>query len=319
MGQFRAQGWVLGAAFSALASAAMAGPVTFAQMSEGNSGDGIVWTNNGNGTATFNTATAGGDPVQFSFSNIAGLAGALTGSLSAIETINGGAGVTTSALATSAAGFDFQPINAPLTISYALATPIGGQTNLLTITITPNTQGALGMVFSGQNGGSGASSSTSQPTSPSSSYTMTFSSAFLEFAANASINASFSYSSLDPEMLIGADGLLNSFSAEDTATFSANPTPLFVGEPASRSVLAVGLVGLCAMRRRRHVSAAWPPFQKCKLNLLFTLISQTECALSFWEHSWLLLLSTKRRPHRIRWQMPPNPSSSKWGARIYSR
>jgi hypothetical protein len=237
----------------ALAGGAAAGPVTFAQVSEGSTGDGVTWTNNGAGTGTLNTTRPGGDNVTFDFSNVPGLAGALSHPLEAIETINGGLGVSTTALATTAGGYDFQAINAPMTISYTLAKPIDGQTNLLTITITPNAPGASGLIFSGQNGGSGASSSTSQPTLPAASYTMRFSSAFLDFPANASISAAFSYSSLDPMMLIGADGLLNSFTAEDTGTFSSEPSPFLVREPASLSVLATGLIGLCALRRSRRM------------------------------------------------------------------
>jgi hypothetical protein len=239
------------AVLCAAAGAAAAGPVTFAQVSEGSTGDGVTWTNDGSGIGTLNTTRPGGDRVTFDFSNVPGLSSALSHPLAAIETINGGLGVSTTALATTAAGYDFQAINAPMTISYTLAKPIDGQTNLLTITITPNTPGANGLIFSGQNGGTGAASSTSQPTMPAASYTERFSSAFLDFPANASISAAFSFSSLDPTMLIGLDGLLDSFTAEDTGTFSSEPSPFLVREPASLSVLAAGLLGLCALRRRR--------------------------------------------------------------------
>jgi len=235
-----------------MAGTALAGPVTFAQVGESSSGNGVVWTNDGTGSATLNTARAGGDQVTFTFTRQAGVGPELSGPLQAVETINGGAGVTTTAQATGVFGLDTQPINAAMTISYRLATPIDGQTNLLTITITPTSAGSIGMVFAGQNGGSGASSSTSLPTVPPASYTMAFSSAFLDFAPGESISAGYSYSSLDPMMLIGADGLLNDFTAQDTATFSAYILSQPVREPASLGMLAVGLIGLCALRRGRR-------------------------------------------------------------------
>jgi hypothetical protein len=42
-----------------------------------------------------------------------------------------------------------------------------------------------------------------------------------------------------------------SFSAEDTATFSAAVFPAEVQEPASFGLLIAGVLGLCALRRGR--------------------------------------------------------------------
>jgi len=251
MNRCRTRGIFLGLAVSAAAGVASADPVTFAQVSEGSAGNGIVWTNNGNGTATMNTAAPGGDLVSLNFSSIPGLSSQLSGPLQAIETINGGAGVTTTAPTQSLLGFDIQAINSAMTISYNLVTPVEGLTNLLTVTITPDQPGDNGLVFSGQGGGSGASSSTSQPFAGQPTYTMSFSSAFLDIVLTEPISADFSYSSLSPAMQIGSDGLLNSFSAEDTATFSAAVFPAEVQEPASFGLLIVGAIGLCALRKGR--------------------------------------------------------------------
>jgi hypothetical protein len=248
----RTRAILLAGVLCTVAGAAAADPVTFAQVSEGTAGNGIIWTDNGNGSATMNTATPGGDLVSFSFGSIPGLANPLTGQLQAVETINGGLGVTTTAAALTVLGFlDVQPINAAMTISYTLVTPIDGLTNLLTVTIDPDSPGDTGMVFSGQAGGSGASSSNSQPFSGPQTYTMSFSSAFLDIVLTEPISADFSYSSLSPAMQIGSDGLLGSFSAEDTATFSAAVFPADVQEPASFGLLIVGAMGLCALRVRR--------------------------------------------------------------------
>jgi hypothetical protein len=247
---------ILGLAACAMAGSATAGPLTFAQVSEGGNGFGVSWTNNGAGLGTLNTATPGGDVVSFSFGNIAGLSPALSGPLVALETINGGAGATTTAATLSLGGYDLQAINSAMTIRYALATPIDGQTNLLTITITPDRPGADGMEFVGQDGGSGASSSTSLPIAGGAPYTMTFSSAFLNFVLADPISADFSYSSLDPAMTVDADGLLGDFTAEDTATFSATATASNVNEPASLGVLLTGMIGLCALRKARATVTA---------------------------------------------------------------
>jgi hypothetical protein len=247
----RARAVFLGAAISAGAGAAAADPVTFAQVSEGTAGNGITWTNNNNGTGTMNTTTPSGDLVSFNFGSIPGLSSPLTGALQAIETINGGAGVTTTAPTQTLLGLDFQPINAAMTISYNLVTPIDGLTNLLTVTITPNDPGEDGVIFSGQAGGSGASSSTSQPSDAQPTYTMSFSSEFLNIVLTEPISADFSYSSLSPAMEVGSDGLLNSFSAEDTATYSAEVFPADVKEPASFGLLIVGALGVCALRKGR--------------------------------------------------------------------
>jgi hypothetical protein len=245
-----------GAAFTVCAGSAMADPITFAQVSENGTANGLTWSNNGAGAATLNTSTAGGDLVSFSYQNIAGLAPSLQGNLSAVMSINGGAGVTTTAAANSVAGYDFQAINAPMTISYNLTNPVGGQSNLLTITITPNTPGASGMTVFGQNGGTGAASSTSQPTVPASSYTMSFTSSFLNFALNDPITAGFGFSSVNPMVEIASDGLLASFIAEFTGTFSSGLSPILVPEPASVALFGVGLIGLAAVVRLRKPQAA---------------------------------------------------------------
>ncbi len=246
------------ASFAAI-GAAQATPLTFAQVTETNVANGLTFTNNGT-SATLNTTNSAGDAVNFSYQNLGGLPSYLSGSLAAIETINGGAGVTTSMAATSTnfAGslYDAQGFDSAMTISYKLATPVmsGGMTlsNLLTITIVPNAVGQSGYVLTGQNGGTGGSSTTSVPTTPAATYTETFSSDFLDFALNDPITASYSLSSLNPMMLIGAGGFLNSFTADDTGTFSSALAPLLVPEPGSLAILAAGLAGLAFVSRRRN-------------------------------------------------------------------
>jgi len=247
---------LVGLASFGLISAASADPITFAQVTELNNANGLSWTNNGS-TATLNTANAAGDAVSFTYQNIAGLAPDLTGTLAAIETINGGAGVTTTGVAQTAmlggVQFDSQTITAATTISYNLVNPVGGLTNLLTITITPNSPGSGGLNLSGQDGSSGGTLIASYP--PSTTYTETFTSSFLNFAIDDPITASFSLSALNPMMMIAANGMLSSFLADDTGTFSSALAPLTVPEPASIAMLVVGLVGVSFAARRRGFTA----------------------------------------------------------------
>lgn len=243
------------AAFSSLvaATAAHAAPVTFAQVTDTNSSDGISFTNYGNGTALLNTDVATGDMVMFQFENIAGVTSSMSGPLAAIETINNGNGALTSLSAQSFMGADFQSINSALTISYTLAGAAAGANNLLTITIVPNTATSAGLTFSGSDGGSGGSSSTSNTGAQSTGYTETFSSDFLKFTAGSTITAGYAFSALLPDLAIDSDGLLSSFGADLTGTFSSNPPPTFVPEPASLAIVAVALAGLTTIVRRRSV------------------------------------------------------------------
>ncbi len=235
--------------FAGVAQATSTPTVTFAQVNDTDSNNGLTFTNDGVSSATLNTSVATGDMVNFTYENVANLPSYLSGQLSAVELINNGAGVTTTAQASGNGGYDLQTFNSPFTISYLLAGRAAGQNNLLTVTITPKVTGGNGMTIIGPDGGQSFSSSATNQANAS--YTETFSSDFVKFQANSTLTAGWVSSALNPDLEIDPDGLLSDFTADIVATFSSNPPPAFIPEPATFALLGVGLVGLTMASRRR--------------------------------------------------------------------
>ncbi len=234
-----------------MAQAASSQTITFAQVNDTATSDGLTLTNNGVNSATLNTSVASGDVVNFTYENVANLPSYLTGQLSAVELINNGAGVTTTAQASGGnGGYDVQAFNSPFTISYLLAGRAAGQNNLLTVTITPKSASGNGMTIIGPDGGQSFSSSATNQ--PNASYTETFSSDFLKFQANSTLTAGWVSSALNPDLEIDPDGLLSDFTADIVATFSSNPPPAYIPEPGTFALLGAGVAGLTMVSRRRR-------------------------------------------------------------------
>ncbi len=201
---------------------------TFAQFFEQNGTQDFVFTNN-TSSANFNTVS-GGSPIFFIFQGITGLNAALTGPQSARLTIT----TTTTTPASLVTGGNLnQPLNQVITITILrdTAAPVGNGTrrNLLTAVITPNTNNPT---ISGPDGGNSAGLSASfSPTSPDNN--VTFTSDFVSFSNTTARNLGLTFTSVTPQLALGAGNFLQSFTAAGSGSFASSPTPTVVGPTAS--------------------------------------------------------------------------------------
>jgi hypothetical protein len=202
---------------------------TFAQFVEQNGSQDFVFTNN-TSSATFNTI-GGGSPVFFFYQNISGLPVALQGTQFAHLTVT----ATTTQTATSGAGNLTQPLNQTVTISIIRDTPAppgtggGSRTNLLTAVVTTNSSPPD--ITGSVNGSSATFSATTAPQN------VVFSSDFVSFALSTQRNLGLSFSSVTPNLNLGAGNFLQSFTAAATGTFASNPAPVYAPPTAASVVL----------------------------------------------------------------------------------
>jgi hypothetical protein len=200
----------LALALAGAASTARGDTVTFAQFFD--SSNNILFANNGT-TSTLKTVT-GGASVGFVFSNIAGLPSDL-----AFQNATMSINLTGTSSSSSESGNTiFQPLSGTIsfTRTSAAGEGQGSRTNLLTITYASHSQsGSL-------SGSAGSGSASLSPSTPND--TVTYTSDFLSFSNTSQRNMSLSFTSVNPNLTFGANGVQN-FSTAGVGSFASNPAP----------------------------------------------------------------------------------------------
>lgn len=155
----------------------------------------------------------------------------------------------TSTTAANVAGNIDQVFNGTITITRA--TPYFGLTNLLTITLS-------NFVLSGTTGSGSASGSASSAIGGT---TVTMTSDFIDFTNTTQRDVGAGFSSVTPAYALDINGMIRSFTAASTWTFSTDPPPdvTFVPEVNTGMVFAL-IVGLAiggeVWRKRRKAALA---------------------------------------------------------------
>ena len=234
---------------AATAFPVVADPVTFAQYFQSN-GALQQWSVS---TAAGTTTVSASGATQFLFSGVPGLPFVgvedATFTLHAISTQLGNCGVA------CGPGDSYVQPGYSGTFSFIDNGSAPG-TNLLSgtfsVTGTPSTTGAQFSSSIGSSGGSFNGSSTAGNLQQ-----LVLTSSYLNFTGQTEENASFSLSSLIPNFSVGivTAGKAfpgSQFNAAGSGTFSSNPGPTFVPEPATFFLVGGALVGLGVMRRRRQ-------------------------------------------------------------------
>ena len=208
--------------------------VTFAQFTQRTGSQDWIFTNFGN-FGSFDTIT-NGSPVFFKYSNIANLPLEISGDQAAHVTFS----CQTSVIGFVNVGNATQPFNGTCTLSIIRDTPAsfgnGTRTNLLSVTIVNSCPSCTFSDLQGTNNGNSAGYSATQPNGQQ----VTFSSDFLDFSQTEGRNLALSYSSVNPNFSINANGFLNNFTAAATGTFASCAAP--TRPPTAASAIVAGRV-----------------------------------------------------------------------------
>jgi hypothetical protein len=235
---------------------AMAGSVTFGQYFQLN-GAQQQWSITTSGGTT--TVQAGG-AVSFDLSGVSGLP--FSGPENAIFTLNATSSTSGNCSTTCTGNDTFTQQGYSGTFSFI---DNGGGfaqgSNLLSgtfaVTGIPSLTGAQ---FSSSLGSSGAGFNASSAVGNLSQ--LVFTSAYLDFVGQTQETSSFSLSSLVPNFSVGGVTVVGTsstafpadgpFNASGSGTFSSNPGPSSVPEPASMGLIGGGLVALAFTARKRR-------------------------------------------------------------------
>ena len=218
-------------------SNASATPATFAQFIAARAGNSYVFTNNGSGTATFNSI----GQVNLSF---------LDGAIPAdklIQPLPSGPQLANLTRTSSTTGLTVCQgpcvVGAPFVqnIGSSLVTIRRASDNALLLEITGNFANLTGQI-----GGGAGNFQTSDPPN-----TLTYTSDFIDFSSAVSKSRSISFTSATPSFVVAPDGILQSFTAAGTGTFAVDyVAATSVPEPTTVALLGIGFIGAGMARRR---------------------------------------------------------------------
>lgn len=228
------------------ATSAMAAPVTFAQYTSGDQ----QWTISSSASSTTVSSTGN---VLFSFFNVPGLP--FPGQESAVFTLSATSDQLGNCNVGCGPGDGFQQMGYTGTFSFIDA-GLNPGANLLSgtfaVTGSPATTGAKFSSNIGSSGGSFNASATAGNLSQ-----LVFTSAYLDFTGVTGLeDASWSLSSLVPNFAINAGRPSGTFSSAGSGTFSSEPGPSAVPEPATFSLIGGALLGVGLLRRKKSSRAA---------------------------------------------------------------
>jgi len=226
-------------AVASLAPALAQNTITFAQFQLGNGAPAnpFVFTNSGAGSNI--SVVSGSVAVNFTYQVANSYGAGIGNAIAATMTFTAMVSAPASSAVVAGKLNDFQ--NLQLTnMVFTANVPVGGQTNLLTVS---NSTGTLAGVNKGSTAGFAGDSSTGD--------TVNFSSAFIpSFAGAQSENFALSFTSVNPSLVIAGNGYLRSFTTSGTGTF-AEVTP----EAGSLALLSFGVLPLVALKLRNRKKA----------------------------------------------------------------
>jgi len=233
--------FLVSAATAVLAAASLApalaqNTITFAQFQLGNGAPANPFVFTNAGAASGISVVSGSVPVNFTYQVANGYGAAPGSPIAATMTFTAMvSGTATSQLILGKLNL-FQGLQLTNMV-FTANVPVGGQTNLLTVS---NSTGTLSGINHGSTAGFAGDSSTGD--------VVNFSSSFLSFAHAASENYALSFTSVNPSLAIAGNGYLRSFTTSGTGTFAQVSTP----EASSLLLLMAGCVPAALIHIRRR-------------------------------------------------------------------